>query len=49
MIKLARSLDFKVIAEQVEDNASLDMVRQMGVDFVQGYAIGRPQHFPMAA
>lgn len=49
MIKLARTLNFKVIAEQVEDSAALDMVRQMGVDFVQGYAISRPQKLRLAA
>ncbi|HEV7137699.1 MAG TPA: EAL domain-containing protein [Steroidobacteraceae bacterium] len=49
MIKLARTLNFKVIAEQVEDSAALDAVRRMGVDFVQGYAIARPQPLPMAA
>lgn len=42
MIKLARSLSFKVIASQVEDDATLDAVRSMGVDYVQGYALGRP-------
>jgi diguanylate cyclase (GGDEF)-like protein/PAS domain S-box-containing protein len=47
MIKLARTLDFKTIAEQVEDQASLDAARKMGVDFIQGYIIGRPQ--PMQA
>jgi diguanylate cyclase (GGDEF)-like protein/PAS domain S-box-containing protein len=49
MIKLARTLNFKVIAEQVEDAASLEAVRRMGVDFVQGYVIGRPQPLPLAA
>jgi diguanylate cyclase (GGDEF)-like protein/PAS domain S-box-containing protein len=43
MIKLARSLNFKVIAEQVEDAAALEAARNLGVDFVQGYMIGRPQ------
>jgi diguanylate cyclase (GGDEF)-like protein/PAS domain S-box-containing protein len=43
MIKLARTLNFKVVAEQVEDEASLDAVRKMGVDYVQGYLIARPQ------
>jgi len=47
MIKLARTLDFKTIAEQVEDSASLEAARKMGIDFVQGYIIGRPQ--PMQA
>jgi EAL domain-containing protein (putative c-di-GMP-specific phosphodiesterase class I) len=36
MIKLARTLNFKVIAEQVEDNASLDAARRIGVDYLQG-------------
>lgn len=43
MIKLARTLDFKVVAEQVEDEAALEAVRKMGIDFVQGFVIGRPQ------
>lgn len=49
MIKLARTLNFKVIAEQVEDAAALETARRMGVDFVQGYAIGRPQPLALAA
>ncbi len=47
MIKLARTLDFKTIAEHVEDQASLEAARKMGIDFIQGYIIGRPQ--PMQA
>jgi len=48
MIKLARSLNFQVIAEHVEDLAALDSARRMGVDFVQGYQLGRPQPLPLA-
>jgi EAL domain-containing protein (putative c-di-GMP-specific phosphodiesterase class I) len=48
-IKLARSLNFKVIAEQVEDAAGLDAARSVGVDYVQGYAIGRPKPLNLAA
>ncbi|CAN5274918.1 hypothetical protein BH24PSE2_BH24PSE2_05760 [soil metagenome] len=43
MVKLARTLDFKVIAEQVENQRALAAVRELGVDFVQGYVTGRPQ------
>jgi diguanylate cyclase (GGDEF)-like protein/PAS domain S-box-containing protein len=43
MIELSRSLNFKIVAEQVEDQLSLDAVRRMGIDFVQGFAIARPQ------
>jgi diguanylate cyclase (GGDEF)-like protein/PAS domain S-box-containing protein len=49
MIKLARTLNFKVIAEQVEDTAAVEMARRMGVDYLQGYAIGRPQPLQLAA
>lgn len=43
MIKLARTLNFQVVAEQVEDNGALEAATRMGVDFVQGYHVGRPQ------
>jgi diguanylate cyclase (GGDEF)-like protein/PAS domain S-box-containing protein len=49
MIRLARSLNFKVIAEQVEDASALDAARRIGVDYLQGYAIGRPEKLSMAA
>jgi diguanylate cyclase (GGDEF)-like protein/PAS domain S-box-containing protein len=49
MIRLARSLNFKVIAEQVEDASALDAARRMGVDYLQGYAVGRPEKLAMAA
>ena len=43
MIDLSRSLNFRVVAEQVEDQLSLDTVTGMGIDFVQGFVVGRPQ------
>jgi diguanylate cyclase (GGDEF)-like protein/PAS domain S-box-containing protein len=43
MIDLSRSLNFRVVAEQVEDQLSLDTVTDMGIDFVQGFIVGRPQ------
>jgi EAL domain-containing protein (putative c-di-GMP-specific phosphodiesterase class I) len=49
MIKLARSLKFKVIAEQIEEASAAEVVRRIGVDFLQGYAIGRPKPLPIAA
>jgi EAL domain-containing protein (putative c-di-GMP-specific phosphodiesterase class I) len=49
MIKLARTLNFKVIAEQVEDVAALEAARRMGVDYVQGYVIGKPLPLMLAA
>jgi diguanylate cyclase (GGDEF)-like protein/PAS domain S-box-containing protein len=47
MIELSRSLNFRVVAEQVEDQLSLDTVTGMGIDFVQGFVIGRPQPLSM--
>jgi len=43
MIDLSRSLNFRVVAEQVEDQSSLEAVKSMGIDFVQGFIIARPQ------
>jgi diguanylate cyclase (GGDEF)-like protein len=42
MIELSRSLNFRIVAEQVEDQPSLDAVKRMGIDFVQGFIIGKP-------
>jgi diguanylate cyclase (GGDEF)-like protein/PAS domain S-box-containing protein len=43
MVKLGQSLNFKIIAEQVEDEESYDTVTRLGVDFVQGYIVGKPR------
>jgi diguanylate cyclase (GGDEF)-like protein/PAS domain S-box-containing protein len=42
LVRLSKQLDFGVIAEQVEDGNTLDLLRRLGVDFVQGYVIERP-------
>jgi EAL domain-containing protein (putative c-di-GMP-specific phosphodiesterase class I) len=49
MIRLARTLNFKVIAERIEDAGALDAARRMGVDYLQGFAIGRPEKMAMVA
>jgi diguanylate cyclase (GGDEF)-like protein/PAS domain S-box-containing protein len=43
MIKLARKMNFRTVAEQVEEQHDFDMLREMGVDFAQGYLIDRPR------
>jgi diguanylate cyclase (GGDEF)-like protein/PAS domain S-box-containing protein len=43
MIELSHSLNFRIVAEQVEDQLSLDTVTDMGIDFVQGFIVGRPK------
>ena len=47
MIDLSRSLNFRVVAEHVEDQLALDTVTGMGIDFVQGFVVGRPQPLSM--
>ena len=42
MIKLARTMQFRVIAEQVEHQEDFDWLRNIGVDFVQGHFIEAP-------
>jgi diguanylate cyclase (GGDEF)-like protein/PAS domain S-box-containing protein len=43
MVKLARSLDFQIVAEQVEDQESFETLRSLGVDFVQGFVVEKPR------
>ncbi|MCP5092550.1 MAG: EAL domain-containing protein [Gammaproteobacteria bacterium] len=42
MIKLARTMEFRVIAEQVEHQEDFDWLRNIGVDFVQGRFVEAP-------
>lgn len=42
LIQIARSLNKTTVAECVEDAATLDALRAMGVDHVQGFHLGRP-------
>jgi Amt family ammonium transporter len=39
---IAHIMGLKTIAEFVEDQCTLDLLRDIGVDFVQGYLIGEP-------
>ncbi|WP_242107774.1 PAS domain-containing protein [Luteimonas aquatica] len=39
---IARRLGARTVAEQVEDEATLQLVREIGIDQAQGYVIGRP-------
>ncbi|MFA5234625.1 MAG: EAL domain-containing protein [Sulfurimonas sp.] len=43
IINFASNLGLKTIAEFVEDKDSLELLEKMGVDFIQGYYIGKPQ------
>ena len=39
---IAHSMNLKTIAEFVENEDILQKLREIGVDYVQGYAIARP-------
>ncbi len=43
IVNLARNLGMKVIAEWAEDNATVQTLAEIGVDYVQGFAVARPQ------
>lgn len=42
IIEMCRGLDIEVLAECVEDEDALQAVRGLGLDYAQGYFIGRP-------
>ena len=42
IVSLAHTLGLKVIAEGVEDEDQLRMLRELGCDQIQGYLVGRP-------
>ena len=45
---IAAALGKRTIAEGVEDEATLQAVRELGIDYVQGYHVGRPQPLDQA-
>jgi diguanylate cyclase (GGDEF)-like protein/PAS domain S-box-containing protein len=42
IIDIAHTLNIKAIAEFVEDEETLAVVRDLGVDYVQGFSVGKP-------
>jgi len=44
IVNLAKNLGMKVIAEWAEDNATVQTLTEIGVDYVQGFAVARSQH-----
>jgi EAL domain-containing protein (putative c-di-GMP-specific phosphodiesterase class I) len=43
LVGLARGMGVRTIAEYVTDRATLELLRGYGVDYAQGYELGRPQ------
>ena len=41
-IEMAHALDAQVVAEGIEDAATMQSVADLGADFIQGYHIARP-------
>lgn len=42
MVEMARGLGLKTIAEHVEDAETLELLRELRVDYAQGFHVGRP-------
>jgi PAS domain S-box-containing protein len=47
VIALAEHLGVRTVAEGVEDRETLELLRDDGVDLVQGYLLGRPEPLPI--
>jgi diguanylate cyclase (GGDEF)-like protein len=43
IVQLARNLGMKSVAEWAEDQATVETLVEVGVDYIQGFAIARPQ------
>ena len=46
LIDAAKKLDAKILAEGVENIAELEVLRSMGVEYVQGFLLHRPESAP---
>ena len=46
--QIGHTMDIKTIAEFVEDEATLEAVRSVGVDYAQGYVIAKPMPIEIA-
>jgi EAL domain-containing protein (putative c-di-GMP-specific phosphodiesterase class I) len=42
VVSLAKSFGITTVAEGVENAATMERLRELDVDFVQGYYLGRP-------
>jgi len=43
IVSLAKSLDIETVAEYVKDEYTYERVKELGIDYAQGYFIGKPQ------
>jgi EAL domain-containing protein (putative c-di-GMP-specific phosphodiesterase class I) len=42
VVSLAKAFSLTTVAEAAEDEATLEILKELGVDRVQGYVIARP-------
>ena len=49
LASLARHLNIETVAEWVEDDEAMALLTEWGVDYLQGYAVGRPELGPELA
>ena len=46
LVSVAEGLGIQTVAEFVEDQETLDLLREFGVTYAQGYHVGRPEPLP---
>ena len=42
-MNLAKTLGIKTVAEYVEDEEVYEIIKECGIDYAQGYYIGKPE------
>jgi EAL domain-containing protein (putative c-di-GMP-specific phosphodiesterase class I) len=43
IVRVGQAMDIRTIAEFVDSTAIRDLLKELGVDYVQGYAVHRPE------
>lgn len=43
MIDIAHQLGKKTVAEFVETEGTMDLLKELGIDYIQGFLVGKPQ------
>ncbi|MEL6380813.1 MAG: EAL domain-containing protein, partial [Pseudomonadota bacterium] len=47
LLDLARNFGMKTVAEWVDNEADAMLLKGLGVDYLQGYLLGKPEIFPV--
>lgn len=47
IVKIAKVLDVKTVAEFVDNKAVLNKVKELGIDYAQGYLLSKPEPLPV--